>query len=553
MRRKQATAIWSQQEGQPRRRHWIGALFVAVVALFMVAATTYASPNEKAAADTEAAAGQNWPMFGQSLDNTGSQNSQDTNINVGNAGNLKPKWTFTTGSDVSARAAVVNGIVYFPDWSGHLYAVNAHTGSLVWSSDILTSYLSGAFASPPAEVISRTTPYVDPSTSTMYIGTQQGGWLLAINTANGALRWKSQLDTHPYAIDSASPVVYQGVVYVGVSSTEETAANDPSYQCCTFRGSVVALDASTGAREWKTYMVPSGYTGGAVWGSTIVPDPARGVVYTTTGNNYSVPTDPAYTSCVSQGGTEESCLSPDDHFDSIVALRMSSGTVAWSQRLSSGDDWNLACRYNTGNCPQSTGQDYDFGSGVNLFTVHTASGYKTMLGVGQKSGIYSAFDPSNNGALLWATQVGPGGELGGIMWGSATDCTRIYVAISNYGGPSYTLQPSGQTTSGGSWSALDPATGKILWQTADPGGASDQGPMAVANGVVYAPSMAGTGNNMYALNASTGAVLWGYPSGGSVLAGAAIANGVVFWGSGYRNIPGFTGNNKFYAFSLGGQ
>ncbi|MFI6684112.1 PQQ-binding-like beta-propeller repeat protein [Streptomyces sp. NPDC050485] len=519
--------------------------------LALAAVTVSGLPQTSASAATAVRAAQDWPMFGQNPDNTASAPAgQNHQVTTANAATLAKKWTFTTGGDVSARAAVVRGSVYFPDWSGHLYAVNADSGRLTWSRDILKDYLPGVFTNPPAKVVSRTTPYVDPDTDTMYIGTQQGAWLLAVNTTNGALRWKTQLDTHPFAIDTASPIVYRGVLYVGVSSNEEGAASDPRYPCCSFRGSVVALNASTGALKWKTPVVPEGYTGGAIWSSTIVPDPARGVVYTTTGNNYSTPTAPAYTSCISNGGTQESCLSPDDHFDSVVALRMTNGSVAWAQRLSSGDDWNLACLSGTPgpNCPKPTGSDYDFGSGVNLFTIQTARGPKTVLGAGQKSGVYAAFDPDRQGAILWATQVGPGGPLGGVQWGSATDGKRIYVAISDYQGQTYTLQPSGRTTSHGSWGALDPATGKILWQTADPGAASDQGPLAVTNGVVFAPSTAGTGNNMFALNAATGNVIWSFASGGSVLAGATIVDGTVYWGSGYSKLPGMTGNNKFYAF-----
>jgi polyvinyl alcohol dehydrogenase (cytochrome) len=145
--------------------------------------------------------------------------------------------------------------------------------------------------------------------------------------------------------------------------------------------------------------------------------------------------------------------------------------------------------------------------------------------------------------------VGPGSSLGGIMWGSATDGKRIYVAIANVSGIPYS---GGQA---GSWSALDPATGKILWQTPDPNGAFDLGPLAVDNGVVFAPSMAGgaTDKNMFALDAATGRILWGYAAGGSVMAGATIVKNEVYWGSGYPHlsIPGRTGNNKFYAFTLG--
>jgi polyvinyl alcohol dehydrogenase (cytochrome) len=57
---------------------------------------------------------------------------------------------------------------------------------------------------------------------------------------------------------------------------------------------------------------------------------------------------------------------------------------------------------------------------------------------------------------------------------------------------------------------------------------------------------------MFALDAATGAVLWQFASGASVNAGATVVNGVVYWGSGYNHlgIPGFTGDNKFYAFSI---
>jgi polyvinyl alcohol dehydrogenase (cytochrome) len=287
-------------------------------------------------------------------------------------------------------------------------------------------------------------------------------------------------------------------------------------------------------------MVPQGYTGGSVWGSTIVPDPARGVVYATTGNNYTA-----------SGG------SPDNHVDSVVALNMDTGGVVWADRFASADDWTVACFAgpSAANCPVNAGPDFDFGSGVQLFTVATPAGPKTIIGAGQKSGVYSAIDPAT-GAVMWATEVGPGSALGGIEWGSATDGTRIYVAIGNLYGAPYSTPALGNA---GSWAALDPATGAILWQKADPNGALDLGPLAVANGVVYAPSMAGgaTQANMFGLNAATGATLWSFAAGGSVIAGASIAGDTVYWGSGYGHLgpafPQFTGNSTFYAFTLGGQ
>jgi polyvinyl alcohol dehydrogenase (cytochrome) len=151
---------------------------------------------------------------------------------------------------------------------------------------------------------------------------------------------------------------------------------------------------------------------------------------------------------------------------------------------------------------------------------------------------------------VWATQVGPGGTGGGIQWGSATDGRRVYAAIANSSGQSYTITSAGgqqSTISGGSWAALDAATGRILWQTADPQGARDSGFVSTANGVVYAGSAAVTGNNMYALDAGSGAILWKFASGGPVISGAAVVRGTVYWGSGYGR---GANHYKVYAFSL---
>jgi polyvinyl alcohol dehydrogenase (cytochrome) len=532
-----------------------------------------------------------WPMFGQNLQNTAS-NAAERKISTLNVAMLAPKWVATTGGDVSARAAVVDGVVYFPDWGGNVWALDAKTGAKIWQHQLSDYDL-------PADTISRTSPAVQGDS--VYIGTGAGAWLLAINAKTGDLRWKTPLDTSTGAALTSSPAVLAEVVYTGVSGfQEEGAAKHDSYKCCTFRGSVVAVSARTGAILWQTYMAPSGYTGVSVWGSNPVVDARRKTMFIGTGQNFSTPTDPAYVNCIQAGGRPKFCLSPDDHVDSIVALDIRTGRIKWSRRLTDGDDWNLACRSARKNCPSPAGADFDFGSAPNEFSVRVpeARGHhdghrdeqRDVIGAGQKSGMYSAFD-ANTGDFLWGTQVGPGGSLGGILWGSATDGERIYVAIANSEHLPYTAGTG--VGKAGSWSALDPTTGEILWQIPDPNGAVylkfdppgavDTGPMTVANGVVYAPSMAAAKPadkpdappeippdtppdlpNMFALDAATGKVLWSYPSGGSVNAGAVVVDGVVYWGSGYcmketsrrckqLPIPGFFGNNKFYAFSLGGK
>jgi len=250
--------------------------------------------------------------------------------------------------------------------------------------------------------------------------------------------------------------------------------------------------------------------------------------------------------------------------DSILALDVDTGAIKWATKAvnwnqsgvaNGADDWNVSCIVGfapgQGNCPANAGPSYGFTSAPNLITYNKSrGGSTTILGAGQKSGIYYALNP-DTGAILWQTRAGPGSYLGGMWLGSASDGERVYVSIANFYGIPTTVGAAG------SWAALDPETGAILWQVGDPNGAIALGPLAVADGVVYASSMAGstTAQTMLALNAATGQTLWNFVAGSSVNAGATIVDGMLYWGSGYAHlgIPGYTGNNKFYAFSKDGK
>jgi polyvinyl alcohol dehydrogenase (cytochrome) len=483
-----------------------------------------------------------WPTAGHDLADTRS-NPDETTIGPENVGRLATKWTFTTHGDVSATATVANGAVYFPDWGGYVYKLDAVTGNTIWSRKV------SDYTGIPGDV-ARTSPAVDGDT--VYIGDQSGAHLIALNAVNGDARWVTALDDHFASALTQSPIVYHGVVYEGVSSNEEAySALIPGYPCCSFRGSMTAVSATTGAILWKTPMAPAGYSGAAVWNGTPAIDPDTNTVYVGTGNNYSVPA--AVQTCQDNGGAPAECLSPDDHIDAIVAFNLDTGAIKWSTGVAGFDNWNAGCIPGfgfPGNCPVDAGPDADFGSGVNLFTIKTNGSTRKIVGAGQKSGQYWALDAAT-GTIVWSTAVGPGSALGGIEWGTATDGKRIYVAESNFDRLPYTL-PNGQTIRSGSWAALDPATGKLLWQVADPSGNFDIGPLSTANGVVYAPSMSG---NMYALSTGSGDVLWNQKGPGSSNAGAAIVDGAVYWGNGYSRLPfpGFNPSTTFYAFSLRGR
>ena len=320
---------------------------------------------------------------------------------------------------------------------------------------------------------------------------------------------------------------------------------------------MMALDAKTGEILWETSMVPTtgsspDYSGNAVWGSNPVEDTNRGAVYIATGNNYSVPD--SVLACLTAAGNDEdaqfACLDDGNYFDSVMALDMKTGEVLWARPVIPFDVWTVACLFlppGSGNCPDPAGPDFDFGQAPILYSVKQKGKNLDLLGVGQKSGQFWALN-AETGEIVWSTQVGPGGVLGGIMWGSAYDGERLYTAVSNNAGADWDLIGGGSVNHGG-WAALDPATGEILWQTPDPGGSAGYGAVSVANGVMYACSLDADGH-MYALDASDGTILWSYASGGSCASGASIVNGSVFWGSGYPADFGGTPNDKLFSFTL---
>ena len=495
-----------------------------------------------------------WRLGGQNLNNTRYQ-ATEKYLSPANVSKLSPKWVFTTGGDVSATPAVVDGAVYLPDWGGNLFKIDAETGEQIWSNSI-AHYISD----PSIQTaVSRTSPAVKGNK--LIIGSQEGAFLMTINKNTGELIWKTKLDDHPNAVITQSPTIYGNRIYVGVSSVEEgNPSADPNYKCCTFRGSMTAVDLTTGEILWKTYTIPDnggqpgGYSGGSIWGSTPAIDPKRNSVYIGTSNNYDVPQ--AEKDCIANFSTpseQSQCVNPDNHFNSIMAFDLDTGEIKWASNFQAYDAFNQACipGFDRTNCPDPEGEDYAFSQAPMLFTVKKAGKRRDLVGAAQKSAIFWALDP-DTGELVWSRSIGPAGSLFG-QWGSATDGRQIYVGNLNTDAQEYKLQPSGETTKGGSWSALDAATGKIIWQTADPGVARVEAPLTVANGVVYAGSMAsGQGaNNMYALDAKTGEILWRFNSGGSVAAGAAVVNGTVYWGSGYRRYDlNASPNNQFYAFTV---
>lgn len=238
---------------RPSQVRWGNPAIVAAAALM-----TGIMPASSAVAQGSG----DWPMGGQNPYNTRSAQGEHT-IGPNNVAQLAPRWSVETDGNVAATPTVVDGVVYVPDFGGSLWAVDAASGQVKWHKKV--SDYSGI----PNDA-SRTSPAYWKGTLVIGQGTQiannpTGAYMLGIKADDGSPLWRTQIESDPTAIVTSSPVVDDGVVYVGVSSRSE-AIDAPT----RYRGSVVAIDATAGKLLWKTYMVPEGYTGGSVWGNTPV-------------------------------------------------------------------------------------------------------------------------------------------------------------------------------------------------------------------------------------------------------------------------------------------
>jgi polyvinyl alcohol dehydrogenase (cytochrome) len=558
-------------------RHWLRAVAV-MLGLTLLAAVGFGprtsaqedakqAPRDRDEREHGGAAHHDWPMIGHDATNTRSQPFEHR-LRPANVHRLATKWVAAMAGDVSATPAVEDGAVYVGDFGGMLWKLDAETGNVIWS------HMVADYTGIAGDIV-RTSPSL--ARDTLVVGDLKAPNMLGIDARTGSLRWITQVHPDPKGTMTGSPVLADDTIYTGVSAS---GASGPG---ATFRGAIVALDAQTGSIRWRTYSLPdNGGIAGGYAGATMFAPPAvdlsAGLVYGTFGQPYTEPA--SVTAChAANGGFTESCEQPGAFLKSVVAFDLKSGEPRWSYRVQGHEPWLQACAgqpLTVTWCPaESDSEKWDLGgSGVNVMRVrfHNQRGpdhWRDVVGIGGKSGVYTVLD-ATTGAFVWSSLIGPGGDQGGMEWGTAFDGERIYVSITNHHHISYKLTDNGvisnTTVTGGSWAALDPATGTILWQTADPQvetlpglgtvGVWDLAPVTVANGVLYASSMAklASQDQMFALDAATGEILWQFGAGSSVNAGPAVVGGTVYWGSGYsRSGVEGSGNQRLFAFSSDGR
>jgi polyvinyl alcohol dehydrogenase (cytochrome) len=458
------------------------------------------------------------------------------------------QWSFVFDDTVHPRSvpAVTNQSIILGSEEGAVLALDRHSGCGFWRYQAEDEVRTGISI---ATVAGR---------QLVFFG-DLDGFAYAIDATTGKEVWKRHMDEHPITMITGSPVYYQGVLYVPLSSYEAAHAMNPFYNCCTFRGGVHAVDASTGKTLWKTHTVNKepeltgrnilfvrkyGPSGAPVWSAPTI-DEVRGVLYVGSGQNYSSPTD--------------------DSSDAIMAMDLKTGELVWRQQLLSKDAWNVACLGGlSANCPEEDGPDFDFGAPPILVT--NKAGNDVVI-AGQKSGMVYALNPNDKGKLLWSRKVGRGGILGGVHWGLAAADDAVYVPISDADlmGREFPGERNPSITK------LDLNSGEIIWQTKvnfDCTGIEGcrnglSAAITVIDGAVIAPGLDGV---IHAYATNTGEEIWTYDTkrtyhgvnglsgkGGTLDAGGVVVvDGLLLTNSGYGGIVSAGGleGNVFLVFAL---
>jgi polyvinyl alcohol dehydrogenase (cytochrome) len=355
-------------------------------------------------------------------------------------GKLKLKWAYGFANSNRARSqpSLAGGAIYTGSHNGEVLALDRATGCERWRYQARAEVRTAVVIEPWQSGDAKADPLA-------FFGDLVGN-IYAVRAFTGEPVWTLRADSHNAAVITATPALHDGTLFVTVSSLEESSAADPAYQCCTFRGSILALDARTGKEKWRTWMVGEpqhrkdeagrseyGPSGIALWNTPAV-DARRGLIYFATGDNYSQP------------ATELS--------DAVIALDMATGAIRWVHQAIEGDAWNVGCYVKGPTCPEDAGPDYDFGAGVIL--VRDGSGRDLVL-AGQKAGLAYAFD-ADTGKQVWQRRVGRGGLAGGILFGMAAKDGRLFAPVSDFGEIADKTLPAMP-----GMNAIDIATGALLW------------------------------------------------------------------------------------------
>jgi len=484
-----------------------------------------------------ALAGPAWNGWGVDAANTRFQPAAAAGLTAATVPNLALKWAFgfPEGRMAFGQPTVIGGRVYVGSDNGFVYSLDAATGCVYWSYQAKAGVRTAITVASIRAGASRFAVFFGDLRANVY----------AIDAEDAALIWTRNADPHPVARITGAPAFHDGRLFVPVSSIEEAMGGHPNYQCCSFRGSVIAYDASTGEQRWQSFTIAEaavpirktslgtqlwGPAGAAVWSAPTI-DPERRRLYLSTSNGYTYPAV--------------------NTTDAVMALDLASGKRLWTRQLTANDAYVIGCGPNAKSetCPQETGPDFAVGTSPIL---RTLPGGRRILAVGQKSGLAWGLD-ADSGSVVWQHRVGQGTPLGGIEWGGAADDRLVYYPNAD--------GLLGIKAAGG-LAAIRLATGEREWWAPPIATCPDQtmkcipAQSAAASAIPGVVFSGATDGMMRAYDARDGKVLWSFATardfetvngvkarGGSINGpGATIAGGMLYMTSGYGNFGQMAGN-----------
>jgi polyvinyl alcohol dehydrogenase (cytochrome) len=493
-----------------------------------------AMPNQCSASAKLAnpSAGSSWNGWSPDATNARFQSAKAAGINAAQVPNLRLKWAFglPNAASMYSQPTIAGGRVFVAADTGYIYSLDAKSGCVAWGFQAAAGVRNAISVGPVKGHGS--------SAFAAYFGDLRGN-VYALDAANGKPLWIVSVDPHPLAAVTGSPILFKGRLYVPLASREEAAGGGLDYPCCTFRGSVVALDADTGKQVWKTHLISEepkptkknsrgvqlyAPSGAGIWDTPTIDD-ARAVLYIGTGDAYSKPPVPPTT-------------------DAVMALDLATGKPRWTVQHTPNDAWLVGCEVNSPseNCPTDIGPDYDFGASPMMRTLNDG---RTIVVTGQKSGEVFAQDV-RDGKVIWKATLVNRLARGEITFGGAADDQKAYFG----------------TRSGAIW-ALDLKSGEKTWTTPvapTPQRQSGQtAALTVIPGVLFSGGQDGI---LRALSTADGKQIWEFDTvrefatvngvtarGGAMGApGPTIAGGMLFLGSGYTGLGNGRGGNVLLAF-----
>lgn len=383
------------------------------------------------------------------------------------------RWTHRSNNEITGYPIVSDGCVFVGSSTGNnaagqhlpgwVFALNADTGDVVWQTQVEGGVYS--------------TVAVADEIVYAFVSRISSPYVVALDQDSGQILWETVVDRQPGADAVSSPIVYDGMVWVGVSGTAAEIEEGPR---TAFQGSSVLLatDSSHGYAPGqiirKIWTIPEpdqldGYAGGAQWG-TIAIDPVTHMGYSGTGNPFNYDKEHPNTNAVLKldldwdsptFGTVVGSYKGDveEYFPDLTGN--DSALCEETEQVSGFFVFGLEC----------VNLDLDFGIHPNIFTDGQG---RRIVAAGQKSGVLHFIDAETMGPVN-TVLLGVPSAVGGIVSSAAYDGTNLY---------------GGHTIGGYLWS-VDATTHQTRWVTPTADGVHWGPPVAHAGGLLYTVDLKG--------------------------------------------------------------